>query len=261
MFAAGFTWWHLIGLGSDWEGYESFPEWLLGPTAQPHGYMQSFVASWLVVLVVVGLSVAGRLSLEAAKKREGVSKWFSAPGIGLLTVVELVVDFWRSMVGGNFARRDARAFTPLMCALFVYVFLSNLLGMVPGFLPPTENVHHNWAMALSVFVLFMGVGLLRDARAFVKHLLGPVLLLAPLLFVIEVLGLIVRPATLTIRLTGNIFGDHTVFTIMSDLVPWVVPVPFLGLALIVSFIQAFVFTLLTVIYISLSVPHHDHGSH
>jgi len=81
--------------------------------------------------------------------------------------------------------------------------------------------------------------------------------MAPLIFIIEVIGLVVRPATLTIRLTGNMFGDHTVFSIMSDLVPWGVPVPFLGLALIVSFIQAFVFSLLTVIYIALSVPHHD----
>lgn len=260
VFAAGYTWWHLLGV-RDWEEFDSFPEQIFGPGAEPHGYMQAFATSWMVCAVIIGLSVAGRLALEGARKRDGVSKWFSAPGLGLLTVAELVIDFWKSMVGGNLDHRDTATFTPLMAALFVYIFLSNLLGLVPGFLPPSENVHHNWAMSICVFLLFVGVGLLRDPVAFVKHLLGPVLLLAPLLFVIEVVGLFVRPATLTIRLTGNLFGDHTVFTIMSDLVPWGVPVPFLGLALIVAFIQAFVFTLLTTIYIALSVPHHDHGSH
>lgn len=257
IFAAGFTWWHLIGIGQDFKYADSLPEQLLGPNAEPHGYVHSLWSSWLMVLAVLAFAVLGRMALEAARRRDGVSKWYSAPGLGLLTLAELVIEFWQSMVGGNLSKSDARFFTPLVSGLFVYILLCNMLGMVPGFLPPTENVHHNWAMSLTVFVLFVGAGLLRDAPYFLKHLLGPVLALAPLILVIELVGLVVRPATLTIRLTGNLFGDHTVFTIMSDLVPWLVPVPFLGLALIVSFIQAFVFTLLTVIYIALSVPHED----
>lgn len=256
VFAAGLTWWHVLGIGSDFE-YTSLGEQLLGPGAASHGFVQSLAASWLLAVFVILFAVLGRLSLEAAKKRDGVSKWYAKPGLGLLTVAELVVDFWKSMMGGSLERKDVNAFLPIIAGMFVYIFCGNMMGMIPGFLPPTENVHHNWAMSICVFLLFVGVGLARDAVAFVKHLLGPVLLMAPLIFVIEVIGLVVRPATLTIRLTGNMFGDHTVFTIMSDLVPWGVPIPFLGLALIVSFIQAFVFSLLTVIYIALSVPHHD----
>lgn len=256
VFAAGFTWWHLIGIGQDFE-YTSLGEQLLGPGAASHGYMQSLAAAWLLCIAVIGFSLLGRMALESAKKRQGVAKWYAMPGLGFLTIAELVVDFWKSMMGGSLERKDVNTFLPIIAGMFVYIFGGNIMGMIPGFLPPTENVHHNWAMSICVFLLFVGVGVIRDPVNFLKHLIGPVLAMAPLIFIIEVIGLVVRPATLTIRLTGNMFGDHTVFTIMSDLVPWGVPIPFLGLALIVSFIQAFVFSLLTVIYIALSVPHHD----
>jgi len=256
VFAAGFTWWHLIGIGQDFE-YTSLGEQLLGPGAASHGYMQALAAAWALCLFVILFSVLGRLGLESAKKRQGVARWYAKPGLGFLTIAELVVEFWKSMMGGSLERRDVNLFLPIIAGMFTYIFAGNVMGMIPGFLPPTENVHHNWAMSICVFLLFVGVGVIRDPVNFLKHLIGPVLLMAPLIFIIEVIGLIVRPATLTIRLTGNMFGDHTVFTIMSDLVPWGVPVPFLGLALIVSFIQAFVFSLLTVIYIALSVPHAD----
>jgi F-type H+-transporting ATPase subunit a len=257
VFASGFTWWHFIpGVGDDS---------LLGITPmlktmglwEPHGYTQAMFAAWLVCVVTVLFAVFGRMALESAKKRRGIQKWYASPSVGILTVAEMVIEFWRSMMDGNLSRADQRAFMPIIAGMFLYVFLSNLLGMVPGFLPPTETVHNNWAMSICVFVLFVGVGVLRDPINFLKHLAGPVLALAPLIFAIELLGVVLRPATLTIRLTGNMFGDHTVFGIMSDLVPLGVPVAFLGLALVVSFIQAFVFSLLTVIYISLSVPHHD----
>ncbi|MFK7926669.1 MAG: F0F1 ATP synthase subunit A [Myxococcota bacterium] len=255
-FASGFTWWHLIGIGQDFE-YTSLGEQLLGPSAASHGFMQSLAGSWALAIVVVLFAVGGRLSLNAAKARPGVSKWYAKPGLGLLTAAEMIVEFWRSMMGGSLEKKDVRSFLPIVAAMFLYIFGGNIMGMIPGLLPPTENVHHNWAMSICVFLLFMTVGILRDPVSFIKHLAGPVWWLIPLIFGIEALGLIVRPATLTIRLTGNLFGDHTVFTIMSDMVPWLVPVPFLALALIVSFIQAFVFSLLTSIYISLSVPHHD----
>ena len=84
------------------------------------------------------------------------------------------------------------------------------------------------------------------------------LLLSPLLFPLESLSLIIRPISLTVRLTANLYGDHQVFTLLSDFIPVVVPVGLLALALMVSFIQAFVFSLLTVVYINLSLPHDDH---
>ena len=133
-----------------------------------------------------------------------------------------------------------------------------MMGLIPGFIPPTDNVNTNVGMATISFAVFLFVGLSRDPVGFIKHLGGPVLALAPLMFVVEVISLCVRPLALVLRLTGNMFGDHLVFTIMSGMVPIFVPVVFLCLAILVSTIQAFVFSLLTAIYIYLSVPHHDH---
>ncbi|TVQ87310.1 MAG: ATP synthase F0 subunit A [Deltaproteobacteria bacterium] len=240
IFAAGFTWWHLLGI------------------ADFHAHGHAFITSWLVAAIVIGFAVLGRLALNKAKARQGVAKWYTSPGLGVLTVAELLISFWRALSGGNLSKADTRTFVPLLTGVFFYVFLCNASGMIPGFLPPTEIVHHNWAMSICVFFLFVTVGLLRDPKNFIMHILGPVWFLWWLIPFIELLGLFVRPATLTIRLTGNMFGDHTVLTTMAGLLPWGVPVPFLLLALIVSFIQAFIFTLLTVIYIALSVPHDDH---
>lgn len=102
----------------------------------------------------------------------------------------------------------------------------------------------------------------RTGMHFFKHMMGPVWWLAPLIFAIEAAGVfIIRPLSLSLRLFGNINGDHTVFTEMLNLVPVVVPAIFLGLGIWVSFLQAFVFTLLSAIYLMLSVDHGDDEGH
>ncbi len=266
MFAAGMTWWHILQV-QNWgidealaplqEAMEPIQSAIGLETASTDGWGLMLVPAYAISLVMLGMAFWGRSALNKAKARPGVSQWYVLPGSAILVVCEMVVDFWRSMMGGSLERSDVNGFLPIVAGMFTYIFACNLMGMIPGFLPPTENVNHNWAMSISVFVLFVGVGLSRDAVSFIKHLLGPVLAMAPLIFAIEVIGLVVRPVTLTVRLTGNMFGDHTLFSAMSDLVPLGVPAVFLALALLVSFIQAFVFSLLTSIYIALSVPHHD----
>lgn len=154
--------------------------------------------------------------------------------------------------------REVKTFFPFVGALFVYIFVSNLLGLIPGLLPPTDNVNNNVGMAFGVFLLFNFVGLSRDPVGYIKHLWGPVWWLGVLMFPIELISLLFRPVSLTLRLTGNLFGDHLVFNIMSGLAPALVPVAFLLLGSIVAVMQAFVFALLTSIYISLSLPHHEH---
>ena len=88
--------------------------------------------------------------------------------------------------------------------------------------------------------------------------MGPVWNLAPLIFVIEIISHCVRPLSLALRLRGNMYGDHLVLSIFSDLVPLGVPVIFLFIGLFVCFVQAFVFSLLSMVYISLATEHHDH---
>lgn len=125
-------------------------------------------------------------------------------------------------------------------------------------LPPSDNINSNAGIAIASFLVFMWVGLSRDFAGFIKHLAGPSLFLVPLLFPIEVLSLLVRPVTLMVRLTANMFGDHKVYTVVSDLVPIVIPMPLLVLAAFVSLVQAFIFSLLSTVYIGMSLPHDDH---
>lgn len=249
MIASGFSWFHLIPSVD----HDSL---LAGFGVHGHNYV--YLHAWLATAVVVLLALVGRQQLEAAKARKDLSRLYSDETLTVRTGFEVLVAGLRYFMDDLLDRRDVRTFLPLIGALFLYIFTCNIQGLFPGFLPPTDYVNTNVGMALVSFLVFLYVGLSRDAIGFVKHLWGPVFILGFLLFPIEVISLLVRPTALVLRLTGNMFGDHLVFNIMSDMIPVFVPVIFLGLATLVSTIQAFVFSLLTVIYIHLSLPHHDH---
>jgi F-type H+-transporting ATPase subunit a len=135
--------------------------------------------------------------------------------------------------------------------------VSNLTGLIPGFLPPTSHPSTNFAISITVFLFYNYEGVRENGVGYLKHFLGPVLFLAPMMVILELIQHIVRPASLGLRLLGNISGDHMVLGLFSDLTPLVLPVIFFGLGLFVSFIQAFVFTLLSTIYISMAIAH-DH---
>lgn len=248
MIAAGFTWFHALG-SIDHDTAFSF----IGITH--HNYVVAHALAIAVFLALVSLVVRGQL--KAAQARPGLEAYYADEHLTLRNVFELLIEGIRYFMDALLDKADVRRFLPVIGSLFVYIFTCNIIGIVPGFLPPTEYVNSNVGMAVISFLIFMWVGLSRDAVGFIKHLMGPVWILAFLLFPVECLSLVVRPVALVLRLTGNMFGDHTVFNVMSSLVPIGVPVIFLGLATLVSTIQAFVFSLLSVIYIFLSLPHHD----
>ena len=179
------------------------------------------------------------------------------------------------MMHQNLSAKEVKAFFPLVGSLFVFVFVANFSGFIPGLRPPTDNLSSNLAMALTVFVVFNYAGLSRNGLGYLKHLGGPVIWLAPAFFVLETTSLLVRPMSLSIRLYVNIFVDHLLQGIARDLggplstIPGLIgavalPVPLYFLGLLVCSVQAFVFALLTVIYVAQAVAHddahdHDHG--
>ena len=153
---------------------------------------------------------------------------------------------------------DGHKYLWLMAPTFLYIFVANMLGVIPGFLPPTDNINTNLAVSGVIFIGYNIYGIKENGLSgYLKHMMGPVIFIAPLFFVIELVSHLVRPASLAIRLYGNIFGDHLVIAIFSDLVKLVVPAVFLGVGTFVSFIQALVFTLLSMVYIALATAH-DH---
>jgi F-type H+-transporting ATPase subunit a len=249
MIASGFSWFHLFSVLEHDEAFTVFGIYA-DNTVIAHAW-----GAAIAIVVAAGLA---RLSLNRALKKKDISRYFSDESLTLRTIFELVTEGIRFFLNDMLSKADVSKFLPLIGALFLYIWTCNIIGIIPGLLPPTDNVNTNVGMALVSFLVFMSVGLFRDPIGFLKHLGGPVLFLAPLMFVVEVISLVVRPLALVLRLTGNMFGDHLVFTIMSDMVPAFIPVIFLCLAILVSTIQAFVFSLLTAIYIYLSVPHHEH---
>ena len=150
---------------------------------------------------------------------------------------------------------QAEKYFPLIGSLFVFILFCNLLGIIPGFLPPTSNIYTNAACAIIVFIYYNYQGFKEHGIGYLKQFAGPLIWIAPLMFLIEILSHLFRPFSLSVRLFGNIFGDHTVLSIFSDLIPLIVPVIFLILGLAVALIQAFIFSALSAVYIGLAVSH------
>ncbi len=249
--ASGFSWFHLV------PGVE---DQTLFPFAHDHGY--AFVSAWFVCALILGLAFLARGSLMAASSRDGLSKYYADDTLTVRTTAEIVVGGVIGFMSDLLHKDDVKRFLPIVGGLFIYILTCNLMALVPGMQPPTDSINANIGMAIIVVASYWIVGITRGGKSFFAHLTGPVLALMPLILPLELLTmLIIRPATLSVRLTGNIFGDHTVFNIMSGLVPVLVPVPFLALGTLVAFIQAFVFSLLTTIYISLALPHGNHDDH
>ena len=228
------------------------------------GQALAISGAWVVCFFLLFMAWIARMGLDRAIAKGGTAQFVPDGTLTVRNVFELLTEGLDGLLTSILGKHDARTFFMLLAGLFTYILANNLMGILPGFLPPTDNVNTNFAMAVVVLLVFNGVGMMRQGVGpYFKHLLGPVWWLAPLLFIVEALGLfVVRPVSLSLRLTGNIFGDHMVFGIMSELTHGIViPFIFLGLGIFVSFIQALVFTLLSSVYISVAATVEDHGHH
>ena len=198
--------------------------------------------TWVVMLILVGLGILA-------------SKKISLVPTGAQNVFELVVggleEFMVEITG-----EEGRAFFPFICTLFLFIMLCNLLGLLPGFLSPTANINTPLAMALCTFVFTHYLGVKYHGVKYIKHFLGPIPALAPLFFPIEIIGHFARVLSLTLRLFGNIMGEDLVLAILMFLAGrFLAPMPMMFLAVFTSVVQAFVFTLLAMMYFAGSMEH------
>ena len=208
-------------------------------------------------LLVVGiLTVLALLSRYSLSTQENVL--IPGQSIGLLSLSDIIAEalykFTESILG-----EDAKKFYPLIGSIFLYIIFSNFLGLIPGMLPPTDNMNTAFAVGIFVFVYYNFVGIKEGGLAYLKHFMGPVWYIAWLLLPIELISHAVRPFSLGLRLSGNMQGDHMVVSIMTDLSPagLILPIPFYILGVIVCTLQAFVFSLLTMLYIKMAkITHH-----
>ena len=193
----------------------------------------------LTVFVILLLSFMARMML----KRMSI-----VPG-GLQNVMEVVVSGIGGMVEETMGPKG-KPYFPLIATLGFFIFISNLLGLIPGFMPPTANINTTAACAVIVFVLTHIIGVKEHGAGYVKHFLGPVWWLAPLMFFIEILGHLSRPLSLALRLFGNMTGHELIVMVLLFLAPVFIPVVMSLMGLLVAFLQAFVFVLLAMIYLS-----------
>jgi F-type H+-transporting ATPase subunit a len=181
--------------------------------------------------------------------------------LSVRTVFEFVIGMFYDMMKDMMGPVRAKRYFPIIGTAACFILFSNVLGLIPGFLPPTSSWNVTAACALIVFLAFNYYGLKENGFSYIKHFAGPVWWLAPLLFPIELLSTCLRPITLSVRLMLNIAVDHLLLTIMTSMVMFLVPVPIMMLGTLVAVVQVIVFCLLSAIYISLATEHEDHGDH
>lgn len=167
-------------------------------------------------------------------------------------VASFITDLTESVIGKGF-----QTFVPLLLTLFLFIIVNNLMGLIPGFPPATENFSTNLALGLVVFLVYNYAGIREHGASYLKQFMGPFLILAPLFVGIEIISHLSRPLSLSLRLYANLFGDHLLVGIFQSLVPLIVPALLLLFGLLVACVQSFIFVLLTGIYISMAKSH-DH---
>ena len=200
-------------------------------------FFTNVVYSWLIMLFL----------LVAAKLAVGTVKMIPSGGQNFF---ELVLggfeDFMLDVMG-----HEGKPFFPLIATLFLYILCMNWIGLIPGMSSPTSDINTPLSMALVVFLMTHAVGIKHHGAHYIKHFMGPIWWLAPLMLIIELIGHFSRILSLTFRLFGNVLGEDLVLAILFMLAGmFFAPLPMMFLAIFTSFVQAFIFSLLTMLYIA-----------
>jgi F-type H+-transporting ATPase subunit a len=257
----GFTWYYLL----------------------PHS-LQAILPEHTFFALIVGVlliifALRARAGLARAKDPIVPDEKLAARNIAELLLEFVIIRQSDAIIG-----RAGRKYVPYFASFFFFILFGNLIGLVPGFAPPTGNLNTTLGLALVSFVGYNVIGVREQGMGYLKHFIGPMtslpgqgfiskLAFAPVLTISVVFFLILelfshafRPVSLSLRLFGNMMGDHEVIGAFIGLTKLVIPVAFYAMGTLVSVIQAFVFTLLSMIYVALSVSHghdeeHGHDSH
>lgn len=204
-----------------------------------------------IVMVIV---VSAFLILLALLVRRNLS--VDHPGV-VQQILEILTDGIMGLAN-DIIGPSPRRFFPLLGSLFVYILVGNLLGLLPGFMSPTSNINVTASCALVVFFYYNFVGFRTHGfKKYMAHFAGPSLVLAPLLFLIEVVSHCARPFSLSVRLFGNIYAEELIIGTLNLLFPFLLSLPVIALALFASTVQAFIFIVLTMVYLGGAVEHSD----
>ena len=201
------------------------------------------IGAHLALTVIIVLIVA----------KMSVSKIQLVPS-GIQNVMETYLQGVVGIGEDSMGRENARKYMPLIATLGLMIFVSNMMGVIPGFESATGNINITLSLALIVFVYYNYLGIKENGFVnYFAHFMGPVKALAPLMFPIEIISHISRIISLSFRLFGSVKGDDMFLMVLLMLVPWIAPLPGFFLLTAFGFLQAFIFMILTYVYIAGSV--------
>lgn len=202
----------------------------------------TLLMTWLTMAIVLLIAYLATRRLSVNHP----SRWQSM----LELIIESLLDQLESTVGKNGLK-----FSSLIITLFLFILIANLLGLVPGFTSPTNDLNTTAGLALMVIILVHAVGVLKKGfTGHFGHLFKPYALFFP----INVIEELAKPLTLSFRLFGNIIAGEILIIVLGMLVPYFIPVAWLAFSVFVGFIQAFVFTMLTMSYLAGSLNDDNH---
>ena len=210
-----------------------------------------FCALIVLIVLVIGLLIRAKLSVDNPSR--------------LQIVLEDVTTFIVAQLDNTIGTGKGRKYMALCGGIFIFILLGNLMGQVPGLGAPTSNINVPFGCAITVWLYYHWQGIKAQGPvAYVLHFAFPPGIpkaLAPLMLPIELISHLSRVLSLTLRLFGNIFGEHLVVLIIGTIVPFLAPLPIQMLGLIVGPLQAFIFMTLTAIYLSAATHVDEHHAH
>ena len=215
-------------------------EWVgLGHFAHTYPHV---IYSWvvMVVLIIIGLIATRGVSMIPTKAQNVFE-----------VIISGIEEFMVTVTG-----EEGRWLFPLAGTVFLYIAISNLVGLIPGFYPPTASLNTTLSCALTVVIFTHVLGVMYHGPSYIKHFLGPVWWMVPIIFPIEIIGHLARILSLSFRLFGNMMGHELVLTILFLLAgAFFAPLPIMALGIFVALVQAFVFFLLSIMYFAGAMEH------
>jgi F-type H+-transporting ATPase subunit a len=210
------------------------------------GVPEMVVMSWIVAAILLILGIIGTRKVSVVPD-------------GLQNLLEAAYELLRGTAEGVIGKEVDR-YMGLIATVCAFILAGNLLGAIPGLKSPTSSLNTNAAVAVVVFLAYHYYGIrAKGLWGYIKHFAGPIPWLAPLMVPVEFISHLARPLSLSVRLFGNMFGEHIVIGVLGILAALLVPVPMMLFGVLITGpIQAFVFTFLTIVYISGAVGSEEH---
>lgn len=210
---------------------------------------EHLVPDYIVMCLIVATFLILFFGLSSRKLKLVPSK--------LQSILELIIEAFDSLLVDTIGEKGKK-YLPMVATVGLFILSCNLLGLVPGLMSPTSKLNVTVGCALTVFTYYHWQGIKsQGVFKYLKHFMGPIPLIAPLMVPIEIISHFSRPVSLSIRLFGNIFAEELLIVITVSIIPFFLPLPFMAVAIFTAVIQAFVFVLLSCIYIAGAVAHEE----